>query len=139
MTRKYPLAFLQVVAQDRPKGREAELLARGKIKGNVVEVEESVCMEIARKFPARPARPRPPPPTLVELTTNFSGALAAWAGAGFKVVEKEVYERRHAACLACEYWLPYARLGFGKCQKCGCSRFKLWLATSRCPDKPSRW
>jgi len=83
--------------------------------------------------------PAPPEPTLVDLATNFATATARWAAEGFPVVDQAVYAARAAACDACEYWDGAARLGLGKCKhaKCGCTRFKRWLATERCPI--ARW
>ncbi len=86
--------------------------------------------------------PRPVEPTLVELATNFTGAMAGWAKAGFKTVSRADYDARSAACEPCEYWDGQARLGLGKCKApgCGCTAFKRWLATEVCKHpQGSRW
>jgi hypothetical protein len=79
------------------------------------------------------------PPSAGGLTANLTRALVGWAHAGFPVVDRPVFEHRHAICSACEHWQPRLRLGTGMCRKCGCSGAKLWLATSKCPDLPPRW
>jgi len=152
----YTITHLQLTTPMHPDGYVAFILARGKIENGTVILSEAAHKELQEKFlfpgahrslsanrasaAHRPlAMPRPPVPTLAALATNFTQAMAGWAGAGFKVVERKEYERRHAVCLACEYWEPDARLGLGKCKRCLCSKFKLWLVTSKCPDKPPRW
>lgn len=80
-------------------------------------------------------RPAPAEPTAAELATNFTGAMEGWARAGCPVVSQEQYAERSAACAACEHWDGAARLGLGKCNApgCGCTKFKRWLATEKCP------
>ena len=80
-----------------------------------------------------------PDPTVVDLAANFATATAKWAARGFPVVDQATYAARAAICEACEYWDGAARLGLGKCRqpKCGCTRFKRWIATERCPR--ARW
>lgn len=79
----------------------------------------------------------PAEPTVAELAENFAAAMERWARAGFRTVSREVYESRAAICDGCGYWQPKARLGLGKCAAlgCGCTRFKRWLASERCPMK----
>lgn len=79
--------------------------------------------------------PTPEEPTVAELATNFTVAVAKWAASGFKVVDGATYAARSAACAGCEHWSDTARLGLGKCSApgCGCTRLKRWLATERCP------
>lgn len=81
-------------------------------------------------------------PTLPELAANFTEAMGKWAAKGFKTVSLDVYENRLAICGKCSFWDKDGWLGYGKCNapKCGCTRFKLWLATETCkhPDG-SRW
>ncbi len=74
-------------------------------------------------------------PTLTELAENFTGSMTGWASAGFPVVSQAVYDERAAICATCDFWDPKARMGFGKCRhkKCGCTRFKRWLVTEKCP------
>ena len=136
---RFPLAGLQARAHLYPAGYVDFLLARGKVENGIVVLDAAHYHEFRQKFPPELKPPLPPTPTLSELAANFTGAIAGWAQAGFKVVERGEFERRHAVCLACEFWQPDALLGTGKCRKCGCSKVKLWLATSRCPDRPPRW
>jgi hypothetical protein len=79
-------------------------------------------------------------PTLVELATNFTGAMARWAAAGVPVLDQEGYDARAAACGACVHpdgrpmFDAKARFGLGKCRApgCGCTSLKRWLATEVC-------
>ena len=74
-------------------------------------------------------------PTIAEMKDNFITAVSEWSAAGFPVSSKEQYAERAAICGACEFWDPAARFGLGKCnhQKCGCTKFKFWMTTSKCP------
>lgn len=53
-------------------------------------------------------------------------------GERIRLSEPEIAARR-AICLPCENWDASAYRGLGKCRRCGCSGFKLDLATEKCP------
>ena len=72
-------------------------------------------------------------PTVSELARNLTIATAKWVASGFKVTSQTQYAARVAACDACPKWDSSARFGLGKCQACGCTRFKRWLASEKCP------
>jgi hypothetical protein len=134
----FNLAQLRESAQRRPAGFVDFVLSHAKIEGDYAVLDAAAEKELKEKFPT-PWLPPPPEPSWAEIAANFTGAMASWAKAGFKVVEREVFEKRHATCLACEHWDPHARAGLGKCKRCFCTRAKLWLATSSCPLKPPKW
>jgi hypothetical protein len=135
---KFAIAQLKADAKLLPKGFHNFLLERGNIKGDFVELDLDAFDELHEKFPV-PVIALPKEPSLTEMTVNFTQALAGWAKAGFKIVNRETFEMRHTLCQVCEYWLPDARLGLGKCKKCGCSRSKLWMASTSCPLSPAKW
>jgi hypothetical protein len=135
---KFEIAELRAAAERYPKGFAEFILSRGKTSGKFVELDLVALDELHEKFPV-PNSAMPKEPTLVEMTANFTKAVGNWAAAGFKIVEKEIFEARHAVCKACEFWQPDARLGTGRCRKCGCSIYKLWMATSKCPLTPPKW
>lgn len=115
-----------------PPGYLEDLLAASTVDGETVEMDPKVHETLRAKH----IRPDPAPePTLAELASNFTTATARWAAAGFTVVNAADYAARSTACEACEFWDGAARLGLGKCghAKCGCTRFKRWLATEKCP------
>lgn len=74
-------------------------------------------------------------PDAAEMVANFTAAVCRWVAAGLPVVSGEAYKARREACNACHWWNGGAMLGLGKCTHagCGCTRFKPWLATERCP------
>jgi hypothetical protein len=74
-----------------------------------------------------------PPPSFLALASKFETALLAWMRAGFPVVAKAQWEARMETCRACPQWKEDARLGLGRCEACGCSKMKHWLATESCP------
>lgn len=135
---QFPIAQLNTDAERLPKGFAEFIHAHGRINDEVLELDLDALDELHEKFPV-PVYTKPKEPTLAEMTANFTEAVAGWAKAGFKVVEKGVFEKRHTICRSCEFWLPDARLGIGKCRKCGCSIYKLWMATSKCPLTPPKW
>ena len=67
--------------------------------------------------------------------------LLAWKSAGCPMTPRAVRRQRIAFCEACKFYKPGGNLGFGECHApgCGCSRAKLWLATSKCPLNPPKW
>lgn len=77
----------------------------------------------------------PPEPTVADLASNFTSAMARWAQGGFPVASRELYAARSAVCDACPHWDGSARLGLGKCSapECGCTSMKRWLTTEKCP------
>jgi len=74
-----------------------------------------------------------PDVTPPEMAKNFTQAVSRFVSNGMPVVSRETFEKRHAACLACPKWDAKARMGMGKCRKCGCTKLKLWLETEKCP------
>ena len=78
-----------------------------------------------------------PPPSFLALAAKFESSLANWMRAGFPVVPKTQWEFRMETCRACPQWKEDARLGLGRCNACGCSKMKQWLATETCPI--GRW
>ncbi|SDM01855.1 hypothetical protein [Nonomuraea jiangxiensis] len=91
------------------------------------------------------------------LVIEAGKALNRWAGAGFRTVDQETYERRTAACAGCPelieppvrwvYKVALATAGDDRvCGACGCvASRKARLATERCPRRDparpelSRW
>lgn len=71
--------------------------------------------------------------TLLELAKNFTASVAEWVKSGAPLVSEEQFKRRVAECRACEFFDAEAFGGKGRCMKCGCSSYKLFLATSKCP------
>ncbi len=77
----------------------------------------------------------PKDPTISQMVSNFAGAMVDWAKSGFKIVSQEVFDERLGVCRGCEAWDEEARSGMGKCRdiKCGCTKLKHWLKSSKCP------
>lgn len=83
------------------------------------------------------------PPTLIQQASNFAKSMWRWSTAGFPTVEEAVFNHRAAICQGCNHFKGWGDLGVGRCKLCGCvagqKSMKLWMATERCPDNPSRW
>jgi len=75
--------------------------------------------------------------TLLDMAKNFAREVKVWVKQGAPVVPQAEFEKRAHQCAACEFFDADAFMGRGKCNKCGCSSFKLFLSTSKCPD--GRW
>lgn len=73
------------------------------------------------------------PLSTMQMAKNLASSAANWAANGFEMSDDKTLEVRKAACDSCVYWEDSARLGMGKCQKCGCTSLKLKLATEKCP------
>nr|DAF31951.1 MAG TPA: hypothetical protein [Caudoviricetes sp.] len=72
-------------------------------------------------------------PTNLQMLQNFTKATFRWAKAGFAVADENTLFERKAICDKCEFWFAKARMGLGKCVKCGCSSAKLKFASEKCP------
>ena len=84
------------------------------------------------------AKPLPPPlPGPLEMLKSFATASKKWADAGFPTVTEDQYQSRVDDCEGCSEWDEKARLGMGKCNACGCTGLKRWLATEQCPK--NKW
>lgn len=80
------------------------------------------------------------PPTLLEKMTSLGRALYQ-AGKQWRepLVTPEVLEQRKAICAECNYFGGSSGLLRVACQKCGCSRLALHLASKICPLHPPKW
>ena len=77
--------------------------------------------------------------SLMDMALNFSREISIWVKNGAPVVSEEEFTKRASICIGCEFYDEKAFGGKGKCLKCGCSTFKLFLSTSKCPiDKWSK-
>lgn len=74
-------------------------------------------------------------PTVADLAARGIAALATWAAAGFPIITAADLATRQERCKCCQFWQPQARAGLGRCAhgRCGCTKFKPWLATQTCP------
>ena len=71
--------------------------------------------------------------TLLDMAKNFAREVKVWVEGGAKVVSEQEFQKRAELCAACEFYDAEAFGGRGKCRQCGCSSFKLFLATTKCP------
>jgi hypothetical protein len=72
-------------------------------------------------------------PGIMEMAKNAMGAAKRFAKSGFAMVPDEEFKRRSDICASCEFWEASARMGMGKCLKCGCSSTKFRMASEKCP------
>ena len=72
-------------------------------------------------------------PSLIQMAKNFGSAMVVSAKTGFKKITPVQHAERMAVCNTCAFWDGKARMGMGKCAKCGCTGAKQWLASSTCP------
>jgi hypothetical protein len=72
-------------------------------------------------------------PSIKEQAMGFLDSMYEFAASGFKTVTKEQYDARRAICESCQFFDPNGFAGLGRCRKCGCSSYKLNVATAQCP------
>lgn len=141
---KVSVAAIREIAPSKPPGYQDDVLSRGTIQGDILDITEADYRALAARY----APPRPntkvasvdhandiPEPTNADLASNFAGAMVRWVKAGLPVVTRPEYQARASVCDACPHWDRAARLGLGKCSApgCGCTSLKRWLATEKCP------
>ena len=130
---RFTLDQLREKAERRPAGYMEDVLAVASLEVETITLDQESYQLLAGKYRGTSGAPRPREPTAAELAANFSTAIARWSAAGFPVVSRETYDARAAVCGPCAFWDAAARLGLGKCKKCGCARMKRWIATEKCP------
>lgn len=105
-------------------------------------IEDAIHAQICERDPDYCTGPKPfkqtngqpsGDPSLLEMGLGFTRETLKWIRGGAKLATKEQIESRRAICDKCPHWLPNARMGMGKCKKCGCSALKFVYDTSRCP------
>ena len=133
------LAQLRIAADVRGAGFYDAAIAHGSRDGDKITITlddwKNLSIFYGPAVKSNPPPEAPEEPSTLELSANFAGAMSRWAAAGFATVSADEYAARAAACDACEHWQPQARAGLGKCAApgCGCTKFKRWLASERCP------
>ena len=137
--------ILLAAAAARKPGYLEEVLKLGHRRGPDVCMSSDTYRMLRDKYAIAAPPPEPPRHTWSDLIKNFATASAEWAAAGCPLAERETLEFRRLKCEgdssspACPHWSPSDYLGTGGCRLCGCSRAKLWMATSQCPMTPPRW
>lgn len=130
--------------EDEPNRTRIEKVALSKPddEGYVVVDEyntavREILMGIPAGSPMGKASPQQDLPTWWDMQKNFGSAMVEWTKAGWKLVDKEEFERRMAICRSCpeKLWEEDGNLKLGKCnhKSCGCTKGKQWLISSICP------
>jgi hypothetical protein len=79
-------------------------------------------------------------PNILDKAKNLGGAMVAWAiKDGFARVPSEIFHHRKQFCDNCVFWDKTGYAGLGLCRLCGCSVAKLYIPSSKCPDRPPHW
>jgi hypothetical protein len=117
---KIALQGLRKNASKRPLGYYESIVARGRVEGDVLFLEDDVYAELKKKY----ATKRKLPSVGAQAVSIFGAAGKALLNP--KPVSSEERERRLAICNACEFLIDGKR-----CQKCGChvnwkSRLEAW-------------
>jgi hypothetical protein len=121
MSIRIPIQDVLERAKERPPGYFEDVMLRGRVDGQEIELEEAAFKALARKYSD---------PSFLRKVASAADAGLNWALQGFPVVTNEQHATRMALCQACEFW----EAGLvDRCTKCGCSSLKLWLATEQCP------
>ena len=114
----------------RPAGYFDDVMSYGKVNGEYLELSDDDYALLSAKYSADI-----PPPKISDLVTNFSTAITKWVSAGFPTLDENEFTDRYKICSSCKFWDESARFNLGKCKhtKCGCTKFKIWMRTEKCP------
>lgn len=117
----------------RPIGYFEDVISHGRINGEYIEFDDDDYKLLVKKYNSESwiiSEPK-----ITDLLNNFSNAVSRWAASGFAISREEEFNSRYKICSNCEFWDAKARFELGKCnhKKCGCTKFKLWLKTEKCP------
>lgn len=126
---------IRTKAKNRPAGYLEDILqAASEVTDTHILLTEEKWRELSRKYTVDLDIPKEAP-GMLDLVTNFTGAVSKWAKAGFPVTSEEDYETRIKICQGCPNWKvnPLKIDVLGTCKICGCTGFKPWLATENCP------
>jgi hypothetical protein len=112
---KLSLSQLRAKAKYRPPGYVEDVLSRGKMNGDLVELDDAVFEELRIKYkePERPA--------LDVMAKGFFRSVAWWIANGVPVAPKRVFLARRERCESnvCGQWLGDRKVA--RCAACGCS------------------
>jgi len=131
---KIPLAHIHVRAAERPEGYVEDVLSKGRVDGDFLEIDDVAYAGLVEKYQGGVLFPEP---TLRDVLVNASTALARFIKAGCPVLSQEDIHRRSAVCTGkhearpCSEWSTDGL--YAHCALCGCSKLKMWLATEKCP------
>lgn len=103
--------------------------------GATLESKGKPSADLMRDFDRINAIEDSPPPDILTMAKHATAAVGTWAASGFETASKALFEARKALCQKCPHWDAHARKGLGKCQKCGCTIYKLKLRSESCPLK----
>ena len=117
----------------RPSGYLEDVMSYGKINGEFIEISKNDYEFLVDKY--NNDSQNIPEPSKHDLISNFSVAVSKWIAAGFPILKENDFKERFKICSNCEFWNSSARFNLGKCNhnKCGCTKFKLWMETESCP------
>lgn len=118
------ISLEKLKSADRPKEYFDEIYALGKTEGENLILPADAYIYLANKY--RDIKPEKPRKSLYNSMKN-------WAKSGFKRVKMAELDRRLAICRGCEFWQENGNYSLGRCDKCGCTKYKLYLATESCP------
>jgi hypothetical protein len=109
-----------------------DVLSRGTIEGEFLEISEEEYAALKAKY-----RPKPELPSVATMAKNAAAAAAKEIGArlsGTPEVPEEEIARRLETCHGCELFIQAQ----GRCSKCGCfMKFKSRLRSQHCPE--NKW
>jgi hypothetical protein len=131
------IASVRAMAASRPPGYLEDVLSRGTVDGDWIELGDQAAGALAAKYARHGSAPKllgevvpvRQPPGLLAQGLSVVVALGRWASEGFPVVTPGQLFDRSAHCALCPSWDALA----GRCLSCGCYSLKHHLATERCP------
>ena len=137
--KKFSIAALKESSVNKPEGYYEEVLSYCEQDGDILRMPIDKWVEMRNKYTdVTHSNPEDMDqsqiPDLKDMVKSMTKSMANWAGSGFKIAPKEVFDQRLNECKVCPHWDSEALANTGRCMVCGCSTVaKLRLATEKCP------
>jgi hypothetical protein len=113
------LRYVVDAVPTKPDGYLAAVLAAGRVDGEWVELSDDDYLELATRFP----------PLSTAKASSVVRSAVRWIAHGLHVAPEALQWERSCVCALCPAW----DAGRRRCNECGCTSLKHWLATERCP------
>jgi len=149
MTLKFLVSAFLISARGKPKGYQEEVMRNSRRVGSYRVMSRDAYLAIQQKYsvgvasveakdlPAILSQDRSP--SWTDMIRSAAEEMTKWTAAGFPLCSPSQLQARAEVCTSCTHWDSAMWGGAGGCKICRCTKLKLYMATTTCPDKPPKW